>query len=273
MDAALCRNNQEILDTVIQAYRIAEEVYIPVMVCYDGFVLSHTMMPVEIPDAEAVKSFLPPYKPHAVLSPDDPKDFNPVIFPGRRENSKGVLCDGYMEIRYKLQCGLEEIARDDRGRKRFLCPDIRQESRRNALGVQDGRRRSYIDGNGIDCQRGNRCGRYAARRGTQGGRGRDPLIQTLSQNGVRQAFGNAKAVVVLQKSISYGYEGGLCSELKSAFYGTGIDAPVYDIVLGLGGRDVKAGELVEAGKKAMADLAAGIRERPTEWLNCYTGDD
>jgi pyruvate/2-oxoacid:ferredoxin oxidoreductase alpha subunit len=103
-----CRNNQEILDTVIQAYRIAEEVYIPVMVCYDGFVLSHTMMPVEIPDAEAVKSFLPPYKPHAVLSPDDPKDFNPVIFPGRRENSKGVLCDGYMEIRYKLQCGLEK---------------------------------------------------------------------------------------------------------------------------------------------------------------------
>ena len=48
-DAALLPNNQEILDTVIQAYRIAEEVYIPVMVCYDGFVLSHTMMPVEIP--------------------------------------------------------------------------------------------------------------------------------------------------------------------------------------------------------------------------------
>ncbi|MCX5835517.1 MAG: pyruvate ferredoxin oxidoreductase, partial [Deltaproteobacteria bacterium] len=41
-----CRNNQEIIDTVIQAYRIAEEVYVPVMVCYDGFVLSHTMMPV-----------------------------------------------------------------------------------------------------------------------------------------------------------------------------------------------------------------------------------
>ncbi len=45
-----CRNNQEILDTVIQAYRIAEAVYCPVMVCYDGFVLSHTMMPVDIPD-------------------------------------------------------------------------------------------------------------------------------------------------------------------------------------------------------------------------------
>ena len=266
-----CRNNQEILDTVIQAYRIAEEVYIPVMVCYDGFVLSHTMMPVEIPDAEAVKSFLPPYKPHAVLSPDDPKDFNPVIFPGRRENSKGVLCDGYMEIRYKLQCGLEKSRETIAAVNDSYARIFGRNHRRNALGVQDGRRRSYIDGNGIDCQRGNRCGRYAApglKAAVVGIRSFRPFPKT----GVRQAFGNAKAVVVLQKSISYGYEGGLCSELKSAFYGTGIDAP-YQIVLGLGGRDVKAGELVEAGKKAMADLAAGIRERPTEWLNCYTGDD
>ncbi len=56
-----CRNNQEIVDTVIQAYRIAEEVYAPVMVCYDGFVLSHTMMPVDVPDAEDVKKYLPPH--------------------------------------------------------------------------------------------------------------------------------------------------------------------------------------------------------------------
>jgi len=75
-----CRNNQEILDTIIQAYRIAEEVYLPVMVCYDGFILSHTMMPVEIPDTEMVEKFLPPYRPHTILSPDNPKTINPVFF-------------------------------------------------------------------------------------------------------------------------------------------------------------------------------------------------
>ena len=103
-----CRNNQEIIDTVIQAYRIAEAVYCPVMVCYDGFVLSHTMMPVDVPDAAAVKAFLPPYRPHTILSPDDPKNLNPVLFPGQRRDSEGVLRDGYMDMRYKLQAALEK---------------------------------------------------------------------------------------------------------------------------------------------------------------------
>ena len=103
-----CRNNQEILDTVIQAYKIAEKVYVPVMVCYDGFVLSHTMMPVQMPDAEKVRHFIPPYKPHTILSPEDPKTLNPVLLPVRRENAKGVLCDGFMEMRYKLQAAIEK---------------------------------------------------------------------------------------------------------------------------------------------------------------------
>ncbi|HPQ60087.1 MAG TPA: pyruvate ferredoxin oxidoreductase, partial [Syntrophales bacterium] len=68
-----CRNNQEIIDTLIQAYRIAESLYIPVMVCYDGFVLSHTMMPVDIPDGDMVRGFLPPYKAHTILSPEAPR--------------------------------------------------------------------------------------------------------------------------------------------------------------------------------------------------------
>ena len=84
-----CRNNQEIIDTVIQAYRIAEAVYCPVMVCYDGFVLSHTMMPVDVPDAARVRDFLPPYRPHTILSPDDPRNLNPVLFPGQRRDKPG----------------------------------------------------------------------------------------------------------------------------------------------------------------------------------------
>ena len=102
-----CRDNQEIIDTLIQAYRIAEIVKIPVMVCYDGFVLSHTMMPVEIPDAETVDAFLPPYHAHTILSPEDPRNINPVTFPWRRADQDGVMCDGYMELRYKLQTALE----------------------------------------------------------------------------------------------------------------------------------------------------------------------
>ena len=101
-----CRDNQEILDTIIQAYRIAETVYAPVMVCYDGFVLSHTMMPVVSPTPAAVRKFLPPYKPHTILDSNNPMTINSVLLPNRRPDAEGVLCDGYMEMRYKLQNAL-----------------------------------------------------------------------------------------------------------------------------------------------------------------------
>ena len=68
-----CRDNQEILDTTLQAYRIAEELNVPVMVCYDGFLLSHTVMPVSIPTAEQADAFLPPRSaPHRRHRADTP---------------------------------------------------------------------------------------------------------------------------------------------------------------------------------------------------------
>jgi len=102
-----CRDNQEILDTVIQAYRIAETVYAPVMVCYDGFVLSHTMMPVVSPAPAAVRKFLPPYRPHTILDAANPLTLNSVLLPNRRPDAEGTLCDGYMEMRWKLQNALD----------------------------------------------------------------------------------------------------------------------------------------------------------------------
>ncbi|MCK4883815.1 MAG: pyruvate ferredoxin oxidoreductase, partial [Candidatus Diapherotrites archaeon] len=70
-----CESNQEALDTMIQAYKIAEDprVLLPVMVCMDGFYLTHATEPVDMPTAEEVKSFLPEYKPeHAYLDPERP---------------------------------------------------------------------------------------------------------------------------------------------------------------------------------------------------------
>src|SRR4030043_288720 len=102
------RNNQEILDTIIQAYKIAETVYIPVMVCFDGYVLSHTEMPVNVPSQEQVDRFLPPYKPHTTLDPANPKNYNLVTLADPRVNAEGILCHGYMELRYLLQEALQD---------------------------------------------------------------------------------------------------------------------------------------------------------------------
>ena len=68
------KNNQEVLDLTICAFKIAEhhKVWLPVMICLDGFILSHTSAQVKIPTQKQVDDFLPPFKPIAMLDPDDP---------------------------------------------------------------------------------------------------------------------------------------------------------------------------------------------------------
>jgi len=266
-----CRDNQEILDTIIQAYRIAEEVYIPVMVCYDGFILSHTMMPVEIPDSELVEEFLPPYRPHTILSPDDPRTINPVFFPSRRENSEGVLCDGYMEMRYKLQAAFEksrevivttsrtwaELSGRDHGG--MIWEYMTEDAELIMTGMGSIATEATLVADALRAE-GIRAGVVGIR-----------TFRPFPKEEVAQAFKKAKAIVVFEKCISYGYEGGVCSDLKAAFYVTDVRAPVHNYIAGLGGRDVKTGELVDAARATFEAVVSGETNNKTIWLNCYTG--
>jgi pyruvate/2-oxoacid:ferredoxin oxidoreductase alpha subunit len=265
-----CRDNQEIMDNVIQAYRIAEQVYAPVMVCYDGFVLSHTMMPVHIPGANQVRSFLPPYKPHTILSPENPKNINPVLLPNPRMSAEGILCDGYMEMRYKLQKAMEDarevivktsreyadaFGRDNGG----MLWEYRTDDAEVILSAMGSVAAEAMAA--VDQLRAEGIGA-----GVVGIR----VFRPFPKEDVARAFRQAKAIVLFEKSISYGYEGGLCSELKAAFYRTDIHAPVHDYIVGLGGRDVKARELVEAVKASVEAIRSGTPEKHTSWLNCIT---
>jgi len=266
-----CRNNQEILDSVIQAYRIAEEVYAPVMVCYDGFVLSHTMMPVEIPDADDVKNFLPPYKPHSILSPDNPKTINSVLFPGRRENTEGVLCDGFMEMRYKLQAALENAP----GVIKKACSEYAQAFGRDHGGMlwdyMSGDADVLITGLGSVASEATVAVDLLREEGIRAGVIGMRVYRPFPRADAVKAFEKAKHIIVLEKSISYGYEGGLCSDLKGAFYGSGIKAAIDNFIVGLGGRDVKAREIVDAVKSSIVSAERDAANIKPKWLNCFTG--
>src|SRR6188474_2702456 len=74
-------SNQDALDLHIQAFRLAEELSLPVMVCMDGFVLTHAIEPVELPTQEQVDAFLPPFHPRQVLDPDDPVTIGAMVGP------------------------------------------------------------------------------------------------------------------------------------------------------------------------------------------------
>ncbi len=264
-----CRDNQEILDSVIQAYRIAEEVYCPVMVCYDGFVLSHTMMPVEIPEAEKVKNFLPPYKPHTILSPEEPLNINPVILPTQRRDAQGVLRDGYMEFRWKLQHALEG-SRDVIVEVNRQFADLFGRDHGGMLwGYRTDDAEVYLVGIGSLATEATMAADMLREEGIRAGVVGIRVYRPFPREEIRNVLKNAPAIVIFEKDISYGYEGALSADVKAALYGTGISAPVHNYIAGLGGRDVKAAELAEAVRSSLAAVAGGVMERQT-WLNCVT---
>ena len=83
--------NQEAVDLHVQAFKLAEEVSLPVMVCMDGFVLTHAYEAVDLPTQEQVDAFLPPFEPRQVLDPDDPVTIGAMVGP-----------EAFTEVRYLM---------------------------------------------------------------------------------------------------------------------------------------------------------------------------
>ncbi len=96
------KDHQEIVDMTLKAFRLAELVHIPVMVNYDGYYLSHTYMPFELPGAASVRAFLPDYAYKHTLSPEHPESLNTVTLPEARNDINGVKQGSYMDIRHNL---------------------------------------------------------------------------------------------------------------------------------------------------------------------------
>ena len=263
------RNNQEIIDSIIQAYKIAESVYVPVMVCFDGYVLSHTEMPVNVPSQEDVDKFLPPYKPHTILDPANPKNYNLVTLADPRANAEGILCHGYMELRYLLQEALQNSAEAiikvgqefsksfGRNYANMFWKDNLDDADIVIVAMGSLAMEAKV---AVDMLRddGLKVGVLGLR-----------VFRPFPKAALVKALSKARLIVVFDKNISYGSEGATCSEIKSALYGSQIKAVVRNFIVGLGGRDIKARELADAVKKSLPSLKTNILniEHP-EWI-CY----
>jgi pyruvate/2-oxoacid:ferredoxin oxidoreductase alpha subunit len=261
------RNNQEILDSIIQAYKIAESVYVPVMVCYDGFVLSHTEMPVNVPSQEDVDRFLPPYKPHTVLDPANPRNYNLVTFGNPRVNAEGVLCHGYMELRYLLQEALQN-SRDTIIKVGREFGEVFGRSYSNTLWANrlDGAD-TVIVAMGSLVMEATVAADILREAGYKVGVLGLRVFRPFPKEDVVKALEKSRLIVVFDKNISYGLEGATCSEIKAALYGSSARAVIRNFIVGLGGRDVKARELAEAVNRSLLSVKEGdlTREYP-EWI-------
>lgn len=262
-----CRDNQEILDTTIQAYRIAEQIHVPVMVCYDGFLLSHTVMPVEIPTAEQLAGYLPPYEPLQVVDPADPRNIGPVTLADPRPDAEGELRHGYMEFRALHQranlSALEVVPRAD--------AELAERTGRTWGGLTwehllDDAEVVLVAAGSIGVQLtlvAEQLREQGVKAGVLGIRAYRPF----PVDALREKLLGRQLAIVFDKALSYGYEGPICADLKAALYGQPEAPVVFGTINGLGGRDVTPDNLREATLRAMADLEDGVRDRAAEWVD------
>ncbi len=221
-----CENNQEVFDTAIQSFKIAEEVLLPVMMVLDAFTVSHTAEAVDIPEQEAVDGFLPFYRPKMRLDPKEPRTFGCVTPP-----------EYLMEFRYKMHeamlQGKEVAARVDEefgrtfGRKYGIVEAYRCEDAEVVLvaaGAVVGTVRAAVD---AIREKGRRVGVVKLR-----------LFRPFPKEELLRVLPPAAKVAVLDRNLSLGIGGIFAHELRAAFANEKNHPPIYSYITGLGGRDV-----------------------------------
>ena len=265
-----CENNQEIYDTNIQAFKIAEDPrnFLPVIVGYDGYILSHTMMPVLLENQEKIDRFLPPIKHHINLSNiSEIKGIDPVTTPHIRDRGEEGTAPGYFEYRYALQKALENSIN--------IIKEVHDE-----FAQQFGR--SY--GNGIyktfQADDANiiifAMGSVAAQArvaveklremGTKVGLVSLKLFRPYPAKELREYFKTKKIVIVFDRDIGYGYEGVLSYELKSALYNLPEPPFIKGFIVGLGGRDITTNHIIHGVKTALKQKEEDKISHKTEFI-------
>ena len=248
-----CETNQEVLDTTIQSFRLAEAVDLPVMVILDAFYLSHTSEPVDIPDPATVDAFLPPRAPSVVLDPDDPHAFNALVRP-----------DAYLEMRWHQQDAMarahtvfDELERDweDATGRRYGAVEAYRADDADLLLVTSGTITSTA--RAVVNQRRDR--------GECVGLVKVKMFRPFPTDRLRSLLSCVPRVAVLDRNISPGHGGIFAEEIRSALYDLAPDdrPQLYGYVLGLGGRDVTPAVIDETIDRT---LGAARPEREDLWV-------
>jgi pyruvate ferredoxin oxidoreductase alpha subunit len=245
-------HNQEALDLHIQAFKLGEELSMPVMVCMDGFILTHAVERVDMPEQAEVDAFLPAYEPRQVLDPVEPVSIGAMVGP-----------EAFMEVRYlahaKQTMALERI------------PQIAEEFRARFGRTTGGLVRGYHcdDAETIVVALGSVLG--TLRDTVEELRAAGSKIGVLGITSfrpfplaaVRAALQGAKRVVVLEKSFSVGLGGVVSTDVRMAL--SGLQLHGYTVVAGLGGRAITKASLARTLHEAMADQLPPLTFMDLDW--------
>ena len=221
-----CEDSQDVLDTTLMAYRLAESVNLPVMVVLDAFFLSHTYEPVDIPNQEPVDKFLPPFLPRFQLDTANPVAFNQFVAP-----------QAYMEMRYNIQTAMEQVPENySRIAGEFETIFDRQHDPAEAVQCEDAEIIFVTAGTTVST-----CRQAVDRlrsKGEKAGLLKLKMFRPFPIDYSRKFLSGKQKVAVVDRNCSFGASGIFAQELKAALYNTEAPPKIFGYIAGLGGRDV-----------------------------------
>jgi pyruvate/2-oxoacid:ferredoxin oxidoreductase alpha subunit len=224
-----CEGNQEVLDTTIMAFKIAETLRIPAMVVLDAFFLSHTSEPIDIPDRETVRGFLPPFDPDDLwLDPNNPRSFGGI-----------TMTDAYMEFRWQIQRDMEKA--------KGVITDVHEE-----FAKVFGRKYHQVEAyraedadvvmvvSGTVASTGRDAIDLLRQKGQQVGMVKLKTLRPFPREKIIAVLKGKKKVAIIDRNFSPGATGIWAQEIRSALYEIPDDERplIYGYIAGLGGRDI-----------------------------------
>lgn len=247
--------NQEVFDSILQAYRIAEDhdVLLPVMIMEDAFMLSHTVEGVELPEQKDVDEFLPEYDPVIKVDPSEPFNYGPLATP-----------DLYVAFRYKMAKAMEnaknvfkkanEEFKTIFNREHGILLDKFYADDADILLIAAGTLASTA--------------RVAIKKmrdkGKNVGLARLRVFRPFPTEEIRELTKNVDVVAVLDRSFTFGAEGGMCTEIKGAMYRHS-NAIVKNYIIGIGGKDVTPYDIIDVIDDAYRVKKEGL-DQDVMWI-------
>ena len=245
-------DNQEAADLHVQAFRIAERLSLPVMVCMDGFILTHAVERIDVPEAEQVDAFLPPFEPRQLLDPAEPMTIGAMVGP-----------EAFAEVKYLAH--VKQLQALD------VIPEVATEFEaafgRSSGGLVRGYRTE--DAETIVVALGSVLGTIEdtidamREEGVPIGALAIKTFRPFPMEEVRAALAGASRVVVLEKALAVGRGGIVAADVGMAIEGLGLTA--HTVVAGLGGRPITSASLQHLFDHAVAGELEPLSFLDMDW--------
>jgi pyruvate ferredoxin oxidoreductase alpha subunit len=248
-------NAQESYDAHIQAFKLAEEILLPVMVCIDGWALTHAWEPIELADQTLVDGFLPPYKPVQCLDPA-----KPIVY-GQGFDDRNLI-----EYRYMMQQAvlgsrqnIEKIASDFKNTFGRFYGGLIEEYRMDdaeicimGMGSVVGTIKASID--------------ELRQNGVKAGMIKIRFYRPFPDEEIRQAVKKTKCVAVISREVSYGSGSALASDVMASLYNVHQRPLVFGCFAGIGGREINRTTIKEIVAAAQRAIEKGTIDNDYRWF-------